>query len=103
MRTLAFGLCFPLHNADCTQCFIVQILHACSTIKEKKFNGSVVKECSLSVVYCFRDPELAKKIGAAVALEVRATGIPFIFAPFLAVRNHDLTMLKLSLVISSTI
>ncbi|RCV05633.1 hypothetical protein SETIT_1G098300v2 [Setaria italica] len=34
---------------------------------------------------CTRDPELAKKIGAAVALEVRATGIPFIFAPCLAV------------------
>ncbi|CAL4971608.1 unnamed protein product [Urochloa decumbens] len=34
---------------------------------------------------CTRDPELAKKIGAAVALEVRATGIPFIFAPCVAV------------------
>ncbi|KAG2655765.1 hypothetical protein PVAP13_1KG358777 [Panicum virgatum] len=34
---------------------------------------------------CTRVPELAKKIGAAVALEVRATGIPFIFAPCLAV------------------
>ena len=36
-------------------------------------------------VYWFRDTELARKIGAAVALEVRATGIPFIFAPCLAV------------------
>ncbi|CAL4890205.1 unnamed protein product [Urochloa decumbens] len=34
---------------------------------------------------CTRDPELAMKIGAAVALEVRATGIPFIFAPCVAV------------------
>ncbi|PUZ73930.1 hypothetical protein GQ55_1G025100 [Panicum hallii var. hallii] len=34
---------------------------------------------------CTRDPELAKRVGAAVALEVRATGIPFIFAPCLAV------------------
>ncbi|CAD6251991.1 unnamed protein product [Miscanthus lutarioriparius] len=34
---------------------------------------------------CTRDTELARKIGAAVALEVRATGIPFIFAPCLAV------------------
>ncbi|CAN6247301.1 unnamed protein product [Urochloa humidicola] len=34
---------------------------------------------------CTRDPELAKKIGAVVALEVRATGIHFIFAPCLAV------------------
>ncbi|XP_078165309.1 uncharacterized protein LOC144560023 [Carex rostrata] len=32
-----------------------------------------------------RDPELARKIGAAVALEVRATGIPYIFAPCIAV------------------
>jgi hypothetical protein len=44
----------------------------------------------------FRDPELAKKIGAAVALEVRATGIPFIFAPCLAVRGHDIFIQKLS-------
>ncbi|KAI5006441.1 hypothetical protein ZWY2020_033684 [Hordeum vulgare] len=34
---------------------------------------------------CTRDPELAKKIGAAVALEVRATGIPYVFAPCVAV------------------
>ncbi|CAL4890208.1 unnamed protein product [Urochloa decumbens] len=34
---------------------------------------------------CTRDPELVQKIGAAVALEVRATGIPYIFAPCVAV------------------
>jgi beta-glucosidase len=34
---------------------------------------------------CTRDPELAKRIGAAVALEVRATGIPYVFAPCVAV------------------
>ncbi|KAK1570144.1 hypothetical protein QYE76_027233 [Lolium multiflorum] len=34
---------------------------------------------------CTRDPELAKKIGAATALEVRATGIPYVFAPCVAV------------------
>ncbi|OEL25078.1 Beta-glucosidase BoGH3B [Dichanthelium oligosanthes] len=34
---------------------------------------------------CTRDPELVKKIGAAVALEVRATGIPYVFAPCVAV------------------
>ncbi|TKW38193.1 hypothetical protein SEVIR_1G097600v4 [Setaria viridis] len=34
---------------------------------------------------CTRDPELVKRIGAAVALEVRATGIPYIFAPCVAV------------------
>ncbi|XP_025818120.1 uncharacterized protein LOC112894582 [Panicum hallii] len=34
---------------------------------------------------CTRDPELVKKIGAATALEVRATGIPYVFAPCVAV------------------
>ena len=28
-----------------------------------------------------------KRIGAATALEVRATGIPYVFAPCIAVRN----------------
>ncbi|MQM17328.1 hypothetical protein Taro_050297 [Colocasia esculenta] len=32
-----------------------------------------------------RDPELVKKIGAATALEVRATGIQYAFAPCIAV------------------
>ncbi|CAL9044163.1 uncharacterized protein LOC135582547 [Musa acuminata AAA Group] len=32
-----------------------------------------------------RDPALVKKIGAATALEVRATGIPYVFAPCVAV------------------
>ncbi|XP_042473414.1 beta-glucosidase BoGH3B-like isoform X1 [Zingiber officinale] len=32
-----------------------------------------------------RDPELVRKIGAATALEVRATGIPYVFAPTVAV------------------
>ncbi|KAK8691772.1 hypothetical protein V6N13_075270 [Hibiscus sabdariffa] len=31
------------------------------------------------------DPELVKKIGAATALEARATGIPYVFAPCIAV------------------
>ncbi|CAO2185204.1 unnamed protein product [Urochloa humidicola] len=34
---------------------------------------------------CTGDPELVKKIGAATALEVRATGIPYVFAPCVAV------------------
>ncbi|KZV44464.1 lysosomal beta glucosidase-like [Dorcoceras hygrometricum] len=33
----------------------------------------------------FLDPELIKKIGAATALEVRATGIPYAFSPCIAV------------------
>ncbi|GAB4859894.1 hypothetical protein Ancab_011375 [Ancistrocladus abbreviatus] len=32
-----------------------------------------------------RDPDLAKRIGVATALEVRATGIPYVFAPCIAV------------------
>ncbi|KAL5157913.1 Beta-glucosidase BoGH3B [Glycine soja] len=32
-----------------------------------------------------RDPNLAQRIGAATALEVRATGIPYVFAPCIAV------------------
>ncbi|XP_054799960.1 uncharacterized protein LOC129304358 [Prosopis cineraria] len=32
-----------------------------------------------------RDPGLVKRIGAATALEVRATGIPYVFAPCIAV------------------
>ncbi|XP_059463602.1 uncharacterized protein LOC132192355 [Corylus avellana] len=32
-----------------------------------------------------RDPELVKRIGAATALEARATGIPYVFAPCIAV------------------
>ncbi|KAL2454384.1 Glycosyl hydrolase family protein [Abeliophyllum distichum] len=32
-----------------------------------------------------RDPELVKKIGAATALEARATGIPYVFGPCIAV------------------
>ncbi|XP_044461925.1 lysosomal beta glucosidase-like isoform X3 [Mangifera indica] len=32
-----------------------------------------------------RDPDLVKRIGAATALETRATGIPYVFAPCIAV------------------
>lgn len=35
-----------------------------------------------------RDPELVKRIGAATALEVRATGIPYAFAPCIAVKDE---------------
>lgn len=34
-----------------------------------------------------RDPNLVKRIGAATALEVRATGIPYTFAPCIAVNT----------------
>jgi len=35
----------------------------------------------------YRDPDLVKRIGSATALEVRATGIPYVFAPCIAVNN----------------
>ncbi|KZV18560.1 lysosomal beta glucosidase-like [Dorcoceras hygrometricum] len=34
---------------------------------------------------CTREPELVRRIGAATALEARATGIPYVFAPCIAV------------------
>ncbi|KAM1251865.1 hypothetical protein ACFX13_040772 [Malus domestica] len=33
----------------------------------------------------YRDPELVRRIGSATALEARATGIPYVFAPCIAV------------------
>jgi hypothetical protein len=38
----------------------------------------------LTILY-FRDPDLVKRIGAATALEVRATGSPYVFSPCIAV------------------
>jgi beta-glucosidase-like glycosyl hydrolase len=40
----------------------------------------------LTILY-FRDPDLVKRIGAATALEVKATGIPYVFAPCIAVHS----------------
>ncbi|KAL6976521.1 beta-glucosidase [Sarracenia purpurea var. burkii] len=40
------------------------------------FNTSKLPSC--------RDPDLMKRIGAATALEARATGIPYVFAPCIA-------------------
>lgn len=36
---------------------------------------------------CKRDPNLLKRIGQATALEARATGIPYVFAPCVAVTS----------------
>jgi beta-glucosidase-like glycosyl hydrolase len=36
-------------------------------------------------IHGIRDPELAQRIGVATALEVRSTGIQYVFAPCLAV------------------
>ncbi|CAL9074318.1 unnamed protein product, partial [Musa acuminata var. zebrina] len=43
----------------------------------------ILASCS-QIIIC-RDPDLVKRIGAATALEVRATGIPYTFAPCVAV------------------
>lgn len=40
-------------------------------------------------ILLFRDPDLAKRIEVATALEVRATGIPYVFAPCIAVSEKD--------------
>lgn len=49
-----------------------------------------------------RDPDLVKRIGAATAVEVRATGIPYTFAPCIAVNflTVCLTFIYLALFIS---
>lgn len=47
-----------------------------------------IDECSNGFL-CNRDPDLVKKIGAATALEVRATGIQYTFAPCIAVRKYS--------------
>jgi beta-glucosidase-like glycosyl hydrolase len=41
------------------------------------------------MLLCSRDPELVKRIGEATALEVRATGIPYVFAPCIAVIKEN--------------
>lgn len=45
--------------------------------------------CSLSLLH--RNPDLVRRIGAATALEVRATGISYTFAPCLAVNTRCLS------------
>ena len=41
------------------------------------------------LILLVRDPELVKRIGAATALEVRATGIQYAYAPCIAVSNYN--------------
>lgn len=45
---------------------------------------------SLLLYSCVRDPDLVKRIGEATALEVRATGIQYVFAPCIAVSTQNL-------------
>uniref|UniRef100_A0A0D3EUJ5 beta-glucosidase n=1 Tax=Oryza barthii TaxID=65489 RepID=A0A0D3EUJ5_9ORYZ len=44
------------------------------------------RHCVSNIIFlCIRDPDLVRRIGEATALEVRATGIPYTFAPCIAV------------------
>ncbi|GAA0144595.1 glucosidase [Lithospermum erythrorhizon] len=45
----------------------------------------VTYDMSISCLQIYKDPELVKRIGAATALEVRATGIQYTFSPCIAV------------------
>lgn len=50
--------------------------------------------------FAARDPELVKRIGAATALEVRATGIQYVFAPCVAVSKcYQLLMLYYQIIL----
>ncbi|KAF8391858.1 hypothetical protein HHK36_022196 [Tetracentron sinense] len=49
----------------------------------RKFLATLYFE-EITLSFCIRDPQLGKSIGAATALEVRATGIPYVFAPCIA-------------------
>lgn len=49
--------------------------------------GSLLNTDMNKLISCIcRDPDLVKRIGSATALEVRATGINYVFAPCIAVR-----------------
>jgi beta-glucosidase len=47
------------------------------------------REIRFCLMFLSRDPNLVKRIGAATALEVRATGIQYAFAPCIAVGHHQ--------------
>lgn len=48
--------------------------------------------CETNHVTHNRDPDLVRRIGAATALELRATGIPYTFAPCIAVTQSHVTL-----------
>ena len=52
-----------------------------------KWNSITFKSNLLTFQEKHRDAELVRRIGDATALEVRATGIPYVFAPCIAVNN----------------
>lgn len=56
--------------------------------------GSLNLSAFYLIISVYRDPELVRRIGAATALEVRATGIPYVFAPCIAVNSTLLYILS---------
>ncbi|BBH06929.1 Glycosyl hydrolase family protein [Prunus dulcis] len=55
------------------------------TLEEKIGQMVQIDRSVASAEVMKKDPELVKRIGAATALEARATGIPYVFAPCIAV------------------
>ncbi|KAF6169826.1 hypothetical protein GIB67_034218 [Kingdonia uniflora] len=77
---------FP-HNVGLGVTRQVALEHPCvQSLGTSTMVGLVMEwKYALNLISQTLDPELVKKIGAATALEVRATGIPYVFAPCIAV------------------
>lgn len=70
----------------CTKCFEILDLGTLWLEHRKSFEP-FLKLFLFAILCSFRDPQLIKRIGDATALEVRATGIPYVFAPCIAVNK----------------
>lgn len=58
-------------------------------------NALLINDTNGYFYFSARDPELVKRIGAATALEVRATGMQYVYAPCIAVSiYHQILMLS---------
>ncbi|KAJ4849658.1 hypothetical protein Tsubulata_043187 [Turnera subulata] len=51
------------------------------------YQSSIRHTCLFYMLWTHRDPDLVKRIGSATATEVRATGIPYVFAPCVATED----------------
>ncbi|KAI8525896.1 hypothetical protein RHMOL_Rhmol13G0266400 [Rhododendron molle] len=68
-----------LHLAASSCTWPLTIAAKCNSMRPRVIRSSQVQFSAA------RDPELLRKIGEATALEVRAAGIPYAFAPCIAV------------------
>lgn len=75
---------FP-HNVGLGVTRQVNVLCIIQVINARVQPCNAVNLTDFLCAYVNRDPILVKKIGAATALEVRATGIQYAFAPCIAV------------------